>query len=59
MQDAGRQIAGAFPDGRLEVLPDQAHVVPPEILASMHIESMAAHASASGDHEQVGRGVGG
>jgi hypothetical protein len=32
MIDVGRQLAVALPDGRHEVLEDQEHVVPPEVL---------------------------
>lgn len=33
MIEAGRQVADALPDGRLDVLDGQEHVVPPEVLA--------------------------
>ena len=32
MIDVGRQLAVALPDGRHDVLEDQEHVVPPEVL---------------------------
>lgn len=38
MIDASRQIADALPNGRLGVLEDQEHVVPPEVLAPVLTE---------------------
>ncbi|HEY9378245.1 MAG TPA: alpha/beta hydrolase [Jiangellaceae bacterium] len=38
MIDAGRQIAGALPNGRLRVLEGQEHVVPPDVLAPVLVE---------------------
>jgi pimeloyl-ACP methyl ester carboxylesterase len=38
MIDVGRQVAEGLPDGRLDVLEGQEHVVPPEILAPVLTE---------------------
>ena len=38
MIDVSRQVADSLPDGRLDVLEDQEHVVPPEILAPVLME---------------------
>ena len=59
MQDAGRQIADALPNGRLEVLPEQEHVAPPDVLAPVLVEFVTAQESSTDDHKQVGRGLGG
>ena len=41
MIDVGRQVAEGLPDGRLDVLAGQEHVVPPEILAPVLTEFFA------------------
>jgi pimeloyl-ACP methyl ester carboxylesterase len=38
MIDAARQIADALPSGRLQVLPGQEHVVPPDVLVPVLVE---------------------
>ena len=42
MIDTGRRIADVLPDGRLRVLDGQDHVVPPEVLAPVLAEFLAA-----------------
>jgi pimeloyl-ACP methyl ester carboxylesterase len=42
MIDAGRQIADTLPNGRLHVLEDHGHVVPPEVLAPVVTEFITA-----------------
>jgi hypothetical protein len=41
MIDVGRQVAEGVPDGRVDVLDGQEHVVPPEILAPVLEEFFA------------------
>jgi pimeloyl-ACP methyl ester carboxylesterase len=42
MVEVGRQLADALPRGELRVLQDQGHVVPPDVLAPVVEEFLAA-----------------